>query len=182
MDWITLVQDGARWWELSNAVVRNFRVQYNAGNLTTRATVSFSAKTRLRGFSYLYPASFTIQNILAEYENSGIQPLWRHTLSDEDFKASPIGCGGSNEPSILTALSVGLTSSIAQVGSSLGRKATPEHICPRPRAAPTVSRNDGQVKRKSRILCHLRRNEFRDFLPRDDRLRTGWLLKDCSSE
>jgi hypothetical protein len=44
------------------------------------------------------------------------------------------------------------SSSIAQIGSSLGKKATPEEVRPCPRAAPTVSRNDGLVKRKSRIF------------------------------
>jgi hypothetical protein len=60
------------------------------------------------------------------------------------------------------------SSSIAQVGSSFGKTATPEEIRPWPRAAPTVRRNDGLVKRKSRIFCHLRRNVFRAFLPTDD--------------
>ena len=62
---------------------------------------------------------------------------------------------------------MGWKSSIAQVGSSLGKKATPEEVRPWPRTAPTVSRNDGLVKIKSRIFCHLIRNVFRAFLPRD---------------
>jgi len=37
-------------------------------------------------------------------------------------------------------------SSIAQVGSSVGKKVTPEEVRPWPRAAPAVSRNDGMVK------------------------------------
>jgi len=62
------------------------------------------------------------------------------------------------------------SSSIAQTGSSLGKKATPKEVRPRPRAAPTVSRNDGLLKRKSRIFSQLRRNVFRAYLPRDDHM------------
>ena len=53
MDKITLVQGGARWWAHPNAVM-DFRVALNEANfLTTRARISFSARTLLHGFSYL---------------------------------------------------------------------------------------------------------------------------------
>jgi len=58
-------------------------------------------------------------------------------------------CGGSNEPYVLTAWSVGLTTpSMAQVGSSLEKKVTPEDARPYPMTAPSVSRSGGQLKGK----------------------------------
>jgi hypothetical protein len=47
------------------------------------------------------------------------------------LKQHPLVCGVSNELSTLTALSMGWTSSsIAKVGSSFGKTATPEEIRP----------------------------------------------------
>jgi hypothetical protein len=79
-------------------------------------------------------------NILAGFENSGIWPFSRSAFSNKDFKAASVVCGGSNEPSVLTVWSVGLTtSSVAQVGSSLEMKVTPDLVHLYPKAAPSVS-------------------------------------------
>jgi hypothetical protein len=53
-------------------------------------------------------------------------------FSDEDFKMASVVYGGSNETSVLRARSVGLTSSLVQVDSSLEKKVTPEEVCPYP--------------------------------------------------
>ena len=91
-----------------------------------------------------YPVSFTMKNILAWLENSGIWPFSRNDFSDEGFKTVSFVCGGFNKPSVLTLLSVGwVTSSVAQVGTSLEKKVTAEQFCPYPGAAPNVSRSGG---------------------------------------
>lgn len=50
----------------------------------------------------VYPVSFTM-NILPVYENYCIWPLSRNAFSDKDIKAVPVVCGGTHEPSVLTA-------------------------------------------------------------------------------
>jgi len=45
------------------------------------------------------------------FQNSGMWPFSRNAFSDEDFKVASAVCGRSNEPSVLTAQSRGLTSS-----------------------------------------------------------------------
>jgi hypothetical protein len=74
-------------------------------------------------------------------------------------------CGGSNEPLVITGRSVDLrASSMAQVGSSLEKKVTPEQFRPYQRAVPSVSRSGGRVKGKSRILTLTPEKErFRDL-------------------
>jgi hypothetical protein len=59
--------------------------------------------------------------------------ICRNCFNDEDFKASSVLCGGSNEPSVLTAGAVGLTtSSVAQLDRSVGNKVTLEDVSPHP--------------------------------------------------
>jgi hypothetical protein len=50
-----------------------------------------------------------MKNTLAGIKNSDIWPFSINASSDEDFEAASIVCGGSNEPSVLTVWSVGLT-------------------------------------------------------------------------
>jgi hypothetical protein len=56
-----------------------------------------------------HSVSFLMENTLAGIKNSDIWPFSSNGSSDEDFEAASIVCGGSNEPSVLTAWSVGLT-------------------------------------------------------------------------
>jgi hypothetical protein len=50
---------------------------------------------------------------------------------------------------VVTAWSVGLTTpSVAQVGSSVEKKVTPEEVHPYPRTAPSVSTSGRQMKGK----------------------------------
>jgi hypothetical protein len=68
-------------------------------------------------------------------------------FSGEDFKAASVVCGGNNEPSVLTARSVGLTTpSLPQVGSSLEKKVTAEEVRPYSTTAVSVSRSGGRLK------------------------------------
>ena len=56
------------------------------------------------------------------------------------FYSGICGCGGSSEPSVLTARSVGLkTSSMAQVGFSLEKKVSPQQVLPYLRAATSIA-------------------------------------------
>jgi len=48
---------------------------------------------------------------MAGFENNGMCPFSRNAFSDEDFKVASAVCGRSNELSVLTAQSRGLTSS-----------------------------------------------------------------------
>jgi len=58
----------------------------------------------------------------------------------EYFIAVSAVCGGSSEPSVLTARSVGLkTSSMAQVGFSLEKKMSPQQVLPYLRAATSIA-------------------------------------------
>jgi hypothetical protein len=78
------------------------------------------------------------------FESSGIWPFSRNAFSGEDFKAASVVCGRFHESSVLTLQSVvWMTSSMAQVGSSLEKKVTSEQFCPYPGAAPNVSGNGG---------------------------------------
>jgi hypothetical protein len=54
-----------------------------------------------------YPVSFTMKDILAGFENSGICPFSRNAVFDEGFKAASVVCGGFNESCVLTLHSVG---------------------------------------------------------------------------
>jgi len=95
----------------------------------------------LRGIiTSAHSVSLIMKNILDGFENSGIWPFSRNAFSDEDFK---VGCGGNNEPSVPTAWSMCLISSMSQEGSSLEKKGTPEEVRLHPRAANNVSRSDG---------------------------------------
>jgi hypothetical protein len=106
----------------------------------------------LRGIiASAHPVSLIMKNILDGFENSGIWPFSKNAFSDEDFKVGSVVCVGSNEPSVPTAWSVCLISSMSQVGSSLEKKGTPEEVRLYPRAAHNVSRSDGQLKGKLRI-------------------------------
>jgi hypothetical protein len=58
-----------------------------------------------------YPVSFFMKNISAQFQNTGVWPFSRYAVSDENFQVASVVCGGSNEPSVLTAWFVGLTSS-----------------------------------------------------------------------
>lgn len=58
-----------------------------------------------------YPVSFLMKNISARFQNTGVWPFSRYAVSDENFQVASVVCGGSNEPSVLTAWFVGLTSS-----------------------------------------------------------------------
>ena len=70
-----------------------------------------------------------------------------NAFNDEDFKPSSVLCGGSNEPSVLTAQSLGLTTpSMAQVGSSVGLKVNPEDVRPYPMPALSVSKSGRRLK------------------------------------
>jgi len=85
-----------------------------------------------------------MKNILAGFGNSGIWPFARNAFSDEDFKVASIVCGGRMN-TVVTAWSVGLTTpAVAQVGSSVEKKVTPEEVCPYPRTAPSVSTSGRQ--------------------------------------
>jgi hypothetical protein len=85
-----------------------------------------------------------MNSILAGFQNSGMGPFSRNDFSDEDFQVASIICGGSKEPSVLTAKSRDLTSTYA--GSSLEKKVTPKQVYPYPRAAPGVSLGSGRVQ------------------------------------
>jgi len=97
-----------------------------------------------------HPVSLIMKNVLGGFENFGSWPFSRNSFSDEDFKVGDL-CGGRNEPSAPTALSVCLISSMSQVGSSVENKGTPEEVRLYPRAAHNVSRSDGQLKGKLKI-------------------------------
>ena len=51
LDWIDLAQIRNRWWGLVN-VIMNFRIPYNAGNLTARGLAKF-LRTLVRGVNWL---------------------------------------------------------------------------------------------------------------------------------
>ena len=55
--------------------------------------------------------SFLMKSTLAGFQNSGMWPFSINDFGDEDFQVATVVCGGSNEPSIVTAQSRGLTSS-----------------------------------------------------------------------
>lgn len=68
--------------------------------------------------TFVRSVSFIIKNVSAWFENFGIWPFSRNTSGDEIFKAAFVLFGKSNELSLLTMLSVGLTtSSVEQVSS-----------------------------------------------------------------
>jgi len=50
-----------------------------------------------------------MKNTLVGIKNSDIWPFSSNASSDEDFEVASVVCGGSKEPSVLTAWSVGLT-------------------------------------------------------------------------
>jgi hypothetical protein len=49
-----------------------------------------------------------MKNTLTGIKNSDIWLFSSSASSDEDFEAASIVCGGTNEPSVLTAWSLGL--------------------------------------------------------------------------
>jgi len=81
-------------------------------------------------------------------------PFSGNAFSDEDYKASSALCGGSNEPSVVTAQTLGLTTpSMAQVDTSVGLKVIPEDVRPYPMPAPRVSRSVGLQKEENIKNC-----------------------------
>jgi hypothetical protein len=80
-----------------------------------------------------------------------VWPFAGNALNVDNLKSSSALCGGWNEPSVLTAQSLGLTApSMAQVGTSVGLKVTPEDVRPCPMPAPSVSRNFGRQKEENK--------------------------------